>query len=63
MDGNAIWSYSLEGILEDASGLEAFKEWFKEDNTRLADSIDLYFAIKAFKYVNSLSAHNYLRTC
>uniref|UniRef100_A0A1I8EG18 RGS domain-containing protein n=1 Tax=Wuchereria bancrofti TaxID=6293 RepID=A0A1I8EG18_WUCBA len=49
MDGCMTWSSSLESILEDAFGLEAFKEWFKEDGTRLIDSIDLYFAIKAFK--------------
>ncbi|OZC04846.1 regulator of G protein signaling domain protein [Onchocerca flexuosa] len=49
MDGYKTWSNSLESILEDASALEAFKEWFKDDKTRLIDSIDLYFAIKAFK--------------
>lgn len=52
MDGCMTWSSSLESILEDASALEAFKEWFKDDDTRLTDSIDLYFAIKAFKYIN-----------
>ncbi|EFO18763.1 hypothetical protein LOAG_09731 [Loa loa] len=49
MDGCMTWSSNLESILEDASGLEAFKEWFKDDDTRSIDSIDLYFAIKAFK--------------
>ncbi|MCP9259976.1 hypothetical protein DINM_003177 [Dirofilaria immitis] len=43
------WPNSLESILEDALALKAFKEWFKDDGTRLIDSIDLYFAIKAFK--------------
>nr|CDQ01677.1 BMA-AXL-1, isoform b [Brugia malayi] len=42
------WSSNLESVLEDAFGLEAFKEWFRDDGTRLIDSIDLYFAIKAF---------------
>uniref|UniRef100_A0A0R3S718 RGS domain-containing protein n=1 Tax=Elaeophora elaphi TaxID=1147741 RepID=A0A0R3S718_9BILA len=49
MDGCMTWWSDLESILEDASALEAFKEWFKEDGTRLTDSIDLYFAIKAFR--------------
>ncbi|VDK70831.1 unnamed protein product [Litomosoides sigmodontis] len=48
MDGCVTRRSNLESILEDASALEAFKEWFK-DGTRPTDSIDLYFAIKAFK--------------
>ncbi|KAL3997120.1 Regulator of G protein signaling domain family protein [Acanthocheilonema viteae] len=49
MDECIIWWSNLESILEDASALEAFKKWFKEDGTRPTDSIDLFFAIKAFK--------------
>lgn len=60
MDGCINWWSDLESILEDASALEAFKEWFKEDGTRPVDSIDLYFAIKAFKYTNIFNICIYL---
>lgn len=59
MDGCIIRCSNLESLLEDASALEAFREWFK-DGTRPTDSIDLYFAIKAFKYTNVFNIYIYL---
>ncbi|VDM96531.1 unnamed protein product [Thelazia callipaeda] len=46
---NVLWN-CLEDVLEDAAALESFKEWFRDGrSTKIVDSIDLYFAIKAFK--------------